>query len=88
MKGMNITLQSLDAMREADIQAVDPSDLRDMRKIQIDTSLPAAERISDYLRQIGNPYCYKYGEYMVKVRYADKNETLNDRLESYLRSLI
>ena len=83
-----LTPAQLIAMREVDVRTVDPSALKDIRDIKINTSLPAKERIQDYIRQIGNPYCYRYGKFVVKLRYADEGATLNDRLESYLRTLV
>ena len=44
------------------------------------------ERILDFIRQIGNPYCYKHGKYVVKVSFADTEATLEDRMLSYIRS--
>lgn len=83
-----LTPTQLIAMREVDVRTVDPSALKDIRDVKINTSLPAKERIQDYIRQIGNPYCYRYGKFVVKLRYADEGATLNDRLESYLRTLV
>jgi len=42
----------------------------------------------DYLKQIKNPYCYKHGKYIVKISYTEGGGSLNERLESYLRSLV
>lgn len=86
MKG--ITEEELLAMQAVDISAVEPSTLKDIRNVKIDLSLPAQDRIRDFIRQIGNPYCYRHGKFVVKVRYADNGCTLADRLESYLRSLL
>ncbi len=83
-----LTPTQLVAMREMDVRTVDPSALKDIRDVKINTSLPAKERIQDYIRQIGNPYCYRYGKFVVKLRYTDEGATLNDRLESYLRTLV
>lgn len=83
-----LTPTQLIAMREVDVRTVDPSTLKDIRDVKINTSLPSKERIQDYIRQIGNPYCYRYGKFVVKLRYADEGATLNDRLESYLRTLV
>lgn len=44
------------------------------------------ERILDFIRQIGNPYCYRCGDYVVKVGFADTDVTLEDRMLSYIRS--
>ena len=40
----------------------------------------------DFIRQIGNPYCYRHGKYVVKVSYTDTDVTLEQRMLSYIRS--
>ena len=52
------TEQELEAMRTVDVHKVDPETLRDIRDVQIKTELPKHERMLDFLRQIGDPYCY------------------------------
>lgn len=78
---------SQNSMREVDIRTVDPDTLIDIRNVRINTALPKRERLSDYLRQIGNPYCYKCGKMVVKVSFADTDATFEEKLESFLLSL-
>ena len=80
------TKEQIAAMQNVDIRTVDPNTLRDIRDVQIDTSLPKKERALDFIRQIGNPYCYRCGKYVVKVSFADTDITLEDRMLSYIRS--
>lgn len=81
-----LTAESLEAMRNMDIRTVDPATLRDIRDVTVHVELPKRERMLDYIRQIGNPYCYRHGKYVVKVSFADTEWTLEDRLLAYLRS--
>lgn len=83
-----LTEGELLAMQAVDISAVDPSTLKDIREVKIDLSLPVRERTQEFIRQIGNPYCYRHGKFVVKVRYADNGCTIADRLESYLKLLL
>ena len=80
------TKEQIEAMQNVDIRTVDPNTLRDIRDVQIDTSLPKKERALDFIRQIGNPYCYRCGKYVVKVSFADTDITLEDRMLAYIRS--
>ena len=82
------TPEELDAMKNVDIRTIDPASLRDIRDVKVNTSLPKAERIQDYIRQIGNPYCYRHGKYIVKVSFINTNVTLEERLLAYIRSKI
>ncbi len=86
MESNMLTQEGISAMREVDVRTVDPDTLRDIRDIKVNTELPKKERILDFIKQIGNPYCYRYGKYVVKVSYTDTNVTLEDRLLAYIRS--
>ncbi len=81
-----LTAEKLEAMRNVDIRTVDPATLRDIHNVTVRVDLPKHERMLDYIRQIGNPYCYRHGKYVVKVSFADTEWTLEDYLKSYLRS--
>ena len=80
------TEEQVKAMQNVDIRTVDPAGLRDIRDVKVNTDLPKRERILDFMRQIGNPYCYRHGKYVVKVSFTDTDVTLEDRMLSYIRS--
>ena len=80
------TMEQIKAMQNVDIRTVDPAGLRDIREVKVNTDLPNQERILDFIRQIGNPYCYRHGKYVVKVSFTDTDVTLEDRMLSYIRS--
>ena len=77
----------LEAMRAIDIRTVDPATLADIRDVNVNTVLPQKERLIEYIRQIKNPYLYKYGKMVVKINFTETEATLEDKLESYLLSL-
>ena len=80
------TREQIEAMQNVDIRTVDPETLRDIRTVTVNADLPKQERILDFIRQTGNPYCYRHGKYIVKVSFTDTDVTLEDRMLSYLRS--
>ena len=80
------TREQIKAMQNVDIRTVDPNTLRDIRDVEVNTALPKKERILDFIRQIGNPYCYRHGKYVVKVGFTDTDVTLEDRMLAYIRS--
>ena len=80
------TREQIETMQNVDIRSVDPDTLRDIRDVTVNTDLPKQERILDFIRQIGNPYCYRHGKYVVKVSFTDTDVTLEDRMLSYIRS--
>ena len=86
MKQCPYTLEQLKAMQAVDVRTVDRSTLQDIRDVKVNTDLPKQERILDFMRQIGNPYCYRHGKYVVKVSFTETDVTLEDILLSYIRS--
>jgi len=86
MEESMLTQTQIDAMRDVDVRTVDPDTLRDIRDVKVNPELPKKERILDFIRQIGNPYCYRHGKYVVKVSYTSTDVTLEERLLGYIRS--
>lgn len=82
-------MQAIDfeQMRNVDVQTVDRDSLVDINEVQIDGKLPREQRLAEFIRQIGNPYCYRCGKVVVKVSFANTDATLEDRLEHYLKTL-
>ena len=77
---------TVEEMKAVDIRTVSRDDLVDIRDVVIDQDAPKEERIKSFLRQIKNPYCFKVGNVVVKTTFADKDVTLDDRLEHYFRN--
>ena len=61
--------------------------LVDIRDVKIDRSLPVEERMKSYVEQIKNPYMFKVGNIIVRVSYADTEQTINDNFVNLLMSL-
>ena len=86
MTDKRLTCEELKAMQEVDVRTVNREALRDIRDVEINASLPKGERILDFIRPIGNPYCYRHGDYVVKISFTDTDVTLEERMLSYIRS--
>ena len=52
--------------------------LVDIRDVKIDRSLPSDERIKSFIEQIKNPYQFKVGNTVVKVSFANTQNTITD----------
>ena len=59
-------------MRAQDIRDVDPERVSDFGDIDVDPSLPVADRVKSLLAQTDNPYCFKYNGMIVKMSFAGK----------------
>jgi hypothetical protein len=78
---------NLEEMRAVDIRTVDPSTLKDIRDVDIDINLPFEQKAIDYLNQIGNGYCFRCGDVIVKINHSNTTTTLNDCMEGFFQSL-
>lgn len=86
MEMPRFTRDQIEAMENVDIRTVDPETLRDIRDVKVNANLTKQERILDFIHQIGNPYCYRHGKYIVKVGFTDTDVTLEQRMLAYIRS--
>lgn len=75
---------SIEEMKNVDIRTVKREELADIGEVRINKEKKREEQIRDYLEQIKNPYCYKYGEYIVKIGFEDTEVTLTDRLQELI----
>ena len=71
-----------EAMKDIDLRKVDRSMLRDRSTVRIDPEASTEERIRAWIEQLGNPYVYLDGAVVVKLSFADKGETIEDRINS------
>ena len=78
---------SIEEMRSVDVRTVQADQLADRRGIVIDQKLPRKERLRQYIQQVRNPYCYVDDGVIVKVSFSNTKETIEDRLEAYIRSM-
>ena len=73
-------------MQEQIMCKTDIAELVDIRDVNIDPSLPLAERKKQYYQQIKDPHCFRYGDMIVRVSFMDNGLTLQDRIKQYLLS--
>ena len=73
----------LEQLAQVDIKMVDPKDLVEIEDVTIRADLPQKKRIVDYIKQIGNPYCYLYHGIIVKVSFSGKR-----RMEDCLKDCL
>ena len=76
------------AMRNVDIRTVDRASLIDLKSVPINVNLPRNERLMDFVRRIGNPYCYLCGGIVVKESFSDNGKSIEDCLEQYIGTLV
>ena len=76
-----------EALRNVDIRTVDPAALADIRDVNIDVTLAVSEKMIYYLKQIGNPYCFRHGDVVVKINHSKAPVSIQECMEGFYRSL-
>lgn len=87
MDPIRITAAELESMKNTDLLSLKPDTLVDIREVTIDTNQPKLDRLRDFLIQIKNPYCFKVGDVIVKVQFANDGLSLEEKLKNYFLSL-
>lgn len=72
------------SMKDVQLDSVDADSLTDIKDVSVDRNLSKEERIAEFVRQIGNPYCFKCGKFVVKARFSDNGVSLEDCLQGIL----
>ncbi|MDR1205837.1 MAG: hypothetical protein LBL26_10230 [Peptococcaceae bacterium] len=82
-----LTLQKMAEMSHMEIENMDTNTLIDIGCVRIDDTLPAKQRISNFLEQIKNPYCYRCGKTPVKIEYISDAKPLDEKILDYFIGL-
>jgi len=77
-------MNKLEAMQNTNPASVSVDELVDINDVQVNKSLSKSERISEFIRQIKNPYCFKCGDFVVKTRFSNNGLSMEDCLQSIL----
>lgn len=60
-------------------------ELVDLRDIKIDRRLSVNNRMISFIKQIKNPYLFKVGDIVVKIRFTENAPSLQDKLASIIQ---
>ncbi|MDO4269554.1 MAG: hypothetical protein Q4C72_01400 [Eubacteriales bacterium] len=81
---MKLTAQEVIKMKSVNIGAVSADLLPDLSGMAFDHRMDRKERMSAFLRQAANPYCFRVGGVGVKIEFAEDGPTLQDALCAFL----
>lgn len=84
---MLLSHEELQNMAQMDVIDADPETLADISRIEVDIKKAVSTRISDYIQKVKNPFLVKVDDYVVKIGYSDCEETLNERMEQYIKKI-
>ena len=76
----------LEQWGQVDITSISKENLVDISSIKLDRFAPAEERLSSFLNQIGNPYCFLYDSTPVRISFSESGQTLQECMTRYFLS--
>ena len=79
--------EELQRMKERDIREVSREELTNLCDITVDMTRNPQERVRQFAEQTQNLYIHRMGDYIVKVRYADTGQTIDEVLERYMANV-
>lgn len=79
--------EDLRELENVDIRTIEKDTLVEIKKVKIDPELERRERISSFVEQIKNPYCFICDGVIVKIGYTETEDTLEEKLNEYFLSL-
>ena len=82
-----MTVTDLQTLSKIDIKSVALSSLADIKDINLSDNRSAVVKYEELTEQMHNPYCFRCGKVGVKIGFADTDASLDNRLESYFKSL-
>ena len=75
------------AYADFDIRNIERDSIRQINTVKIDDKAPCKQRMSSFMEQLGNKYCYADGDMIIGFAYADTEATLEDKLAVYANGL-
>jgi hypothetical protein len=69
---------------EIDMNTIDVGQLFDISTLQLDNTIPFGERRDHIEAQMGNPYCFRYGEMGIALEFDGSKPSLQEVLTGLL----
>ena len=79
-------INDLEQLSQIDIRSIPKEELVDIRTVKLDGFMPVEVRLSCFLSQIKNPYCFSYDSTPVRISFSDEEHTLRERMTRYFVS--
>lgn len=73
-------------MKLVDVQTVSREGLANIREVAVKRRRSVQDKMQDYLKETGNPYCFRVGDVVVKNIYTEDGPKLNDLLRKLILS--
>lgn len=79
-----INCELLKEMKNKNFEDLNSNELVDIKNIKIDTSKPKIEKLIDFIEKIKNPYLFKVGDIIVKIKFSNNNQSFQEKMENII----
>lgn len=81
-------MKNISTLKNVDIRTVDKATLADISNVKINPNDSPEKKMTDYINQIKNPYCFLCNGYAVKIEFANMDRTIEDCFSDYIDNLV
>ena len=82
-----MTIEEHKRFLEQEFDEIKVEDMLEMKKCQIDSSLPLDKRRQQYLKKVSNPYLIRVGNVKVKIRFANNGISFEEAFKNMLLTM-
>ena len=79
-----INCELLKEMKNKNFEDLNSNELVDIKNIEIDTSKTKIEKLIDFIKKIKNPYLFKVGDIIVKIKFSNNNQSFQEKMENII----
>lgn len=70
------------------LENISDNEIVDISTIKINKRDKKEDKIISYIKQVKNPYLYKYKDFTIRIHYSSENLlTLEELLKNYIKNL-
>lgn len=81
-------MKNISTLKNVDIRTVDKATLADISNVKINPNDSPEKKMTEYINQIKNPYCFLCNGYAVKIEFANTGRTIEDCFSDYIDNLV
>jgi hypothetical protein len=72
------------AVKESNIKKADIESLADIRTLEFDNSLSREQRLLFVMKELKNPFCFRYGNMGIQIEFDNNAPSLHEVLTDFM----
>lgn len=87
MNNSEMLLKKLNKTKETNFDDICLSELDDICELKISKKQNTNEKIVDFIKSTNNPYCFKYGDKLIKIEFSNNGKQAEECLTNVIKSI-